>query len=113
MSNISWPDCGDLFPLIAFACYIALVTSGLIAILDRPPKPNDYVSRKREPANAKLSTLAPLISRLTALSNLKDRTGDGIQLAVPEKVEAVGQPEKRAPTDRAPLRFPGHSLGRF
>src|SRR6478752_396173 len=71
MSNISWPDYGDLFPLVTVVCYIALVTSGLIAILDRPLKPKDYFSRKREPANAKLSTLAPLISRPTALFHLK------------------------------------------
>jgi hypothetical protein len=106
MSNISWPDYGDLFALATVVCYIALVTSGLIAILDRAPKPNDYVSRKREPANAKLSTLAPLISRLTALFHLKDRTGNGIPLAAPEKVHAIGQSEKRAPRYRAPRRFP-------
>ncbi len=106
MSNISWPDYGDLFTLVTVVCYIALVTSGLIAIFDRPPKPNDYVTRKREPANAKLSNLAPLISRLTSLFHLKERTGNGIQLAAPEKVVAIGQPEKRAPRYRAPRRFP-------
>jgi hypothetical protein len=92
MSNISWPDYGDLFPLVTVVCYIALVTTGLTAILDRPPKPNDYVGRKREPANAKLSTLAALNSRLTALFHLEDRMGNGIQLAAPEKVDAIGQP---------------------
>ena len=89
MSNISWPDYGDLFPLVTVVvCYIALLTSGLTAILDRPPKLNDCVSRKREPANAKLSTIAPLISRLTALS-FKDSAGNGIQLSAPEKIDAI------------------------
>jgi hypothetical protein len=52
MSDIPWTDYGGLFLLVTVVCYIALVASGLIAILDRPPKPNDYVSRKREPASA-------------------------------------------------------------
>jgi hypothetical protein len=106
MSNISWPDCGDLFPLVAVVCYIALVTSGLTAILDRPPKPYDHGSRKRESATGKLSNLPPLNSGLTALIHLKDRTGNGIQLAAPEKVDAIGQPEKRAPRYRATRRLP-------
>jgi len=59
MSNISWPDYRDLFPFITVVCYIALVTSGLIAIVDRPHKPNDYVSRERETAKAKRSTWRP------------------------------------------------------
>jgi hypothetical protein len=106
MSNISWPDYGDLFPLVTVVvCYIALLTSGLTAILDRPPKPNDCVSRKREPANAKLSTIAPLLSRLTALS-FKDSAGNGIQLSAPRRSMLSGQPEKRAPRYRSPRRFP-------
>jgi len=107
MSNISWPDYGDLFQLVTIVvCYIALLTSGLTAILDRPPKLNDCVSRKREPANAKLSTLAPLISRLTTPFHLKDSASSSIQFAAPEKVDAIGQSEKHARRYRSPRRFP-------
>jgi hypothetical protein len=96
----------NLFALITVVCYIALVTSGLIAILDRPTKPYDSFTGKREPANAKRSIFAALMSRLTVLFHLKDRTGNGIQLAASEKVDAIGRAKKYAPRYRASRRFP-------
>jgi hypothetical protein len=59
MSDISSADYRDLFALIIVVCYIALVFSGLIAILDRSHKSHESVSRERETAKAKRSTSRP------------------------------------------------------
>ena len=59
MSDISSADYRDLFALITVVCYMALVTSGLIAILDRSHKSHESVSRERETAKAKRSISRP------------------------------------------------------